>query len=199
MKRLLTMLSLALVVLLITPCAFAQYDPVDHVELGVFGEYYRFSAANDANLLGIGVRAGASVAPMLQVEADVSYDFQKAFSEGFTSTSGGSVSFSNSNVKRYDGLFGFKLQTPGAVKFFVLAQGGATSFVFSPASASFSGFTSTLGNLRSSSVIAEFYPGGGIEAFIGPIGLRVDVGDEIYFANKTRNNLRVTFGPSIRF
>ncbi len=199
MKRLFTMLSFGLVILLVTPCAFAQYDPANHVELGVFGEYYRFGAAGDANMLGVGGRVGANVLPMLQVEADFSYDFEKAFSEGFTSTSGGSVSFSNSRVKRYDGLFGFKLETPGAVKFFLLAQGGATSFVFSPASASVSGFTSTLGNLRSNNVIAEFYPGGGIEAFFGPIGLRVDVGDEIYFANTTRNNLRVTFGPSIRF
>ncbi|MGH9736023.1 MAG: hypothetical protein ACRD8A_15705 [Candidatus Acidiferrales bacterium] len=199
MKRFLMPLSFAVVVLLVTPCAFAQYDPANHVELGVFGEYYRFSAADNANLLGVGARASANVLPMLQVEADVSYDFQRAFTEGFTSTSGGSVTFSNSNVKRYDGLFGFKLETPGAVKFFVLAQGGATSFVFSRASASFSGFTSTLGNLRANNLVAEFYPGGGIEAFLGPIGLRFDVGDEIYFADRTRNNLRVTFGPSIRF
>jgi hypothetical protein len=27
----------------------------------------------------------------------------------------------------------------------------------------------------------------------------VDVGDEIYFQNGAHNNLRITFGPSIRF
>jgi len=199
MKGFLVPFSFALAISLITPCAFAQNDPANHVELGVFGEYYRFSAGGNANLLGVGARASANVLPMLQVEADVSYDFQKAFSEGFTSTSGGAVTFSNSNVKRYDGLFGFKVESPGPVKFFLLAQGGATSFAFSPASASFAGFTSTLGNLRTTNIVAEFYPGGGVEAFFGPIGLRVDVGDEMYFANTTRNNLRVTFGPSIRF
>ena len=43
------------------------------------------------------------------------------------------------------------------------------------------------------------YPGGGVEAFAGPIGLRVEVGDEIYMNNGANNNLRVTFSPSIRF
>lgn len=199
MKRLLVSLGFGLLILLVTPCAFGQKDPGNNVELGVFGEYYRFGAGGNANLFGIGGRASANVLPMLQVEADASYDFQRAFTEGFTSTSGGAIFFQNSKVKRYSGLFGFKLETPGSVKFFVLAQGGATSFVFSPAPASFSGFTSTLGNLRTQDVIAQFYPGVGVEAFLGPIGLRLDVGDAIYFANKTRSNLLVTFGPSIRF
>ena len=43
------------------------------------------------------------------------------------------------------------------------------------------------------------FPGGGIEGFWGPIGLRLDVGDEIYMADGANNNLRVTFGPTIRF
>jgi len=29
--------------------------------------------------------------------------------------------------------------------------------------------------------------------------LRLEVGDEIYFDDGTQNNLRVTFGPQIRF
>jgi hypothetical protein len=43
------------------------------------------------------------------------------------------------------------------------------------------------------------YPGGGIETFVGPVGLRVEAGDEMYFNSGTNNNLRVTFSPSIRF
>jgi hypothetical protein len=31
------------------------------------------------------------------------------------------------------------------------------------------------------------------------IGLRADIGDEISFANGAHNNLRVIFGPYIRF
>jgi hypothetical protein len=43
------------------------------------------------------------------------------------------------------------------------------------------------------------YPGGGVEGFWGPFGLRAEVGDEIYLRNGTFNNLRVTFGPQLRF
>ena len=43
------------------------------------------------------------------------------------------------------------------------------------------------------------YPGGGVEGFFGPVGLRLEVGDDIYFDNGARNNIRVTFGPTIRF
>ena len=60
-------------------------------------------------------------------------------------------------------------------------------------------FFSSVGNLGTQDVIAEVYPGGRIEGFIGPIGLRVDVGDEMYFANGTYHNFRLTFGPTIRF
>jgi len=48
-------------------------------------------------------------------------------------------------------------------------------------------------------VKAALYPGVGGEAFWGPLGLRLDAGDEIYFANGARNNLRIAFGPTIRF
>jgi hypothetical protein len=38
-----------------------------------------------------------------------------------------------------------------------------------------------------------------LAAYIGFLGLRADIGDEISFANGAHNNLRVTFGPYIRF
>jgi len=44
-----------------------------------------------------------------------------------------------------------------------------------------------------------FDPGGGLEAFLGPIGLCADVGDGICLDNGTYNNLRVTLGPTLRF
>jgi hypothetical protein len=42
-------------------------------------------------------------------------------------------------------------------------------------------------------------PGGGVETTLGPVGLRLDVGDEMYFSNGTHHNLKVMFGPYIRF
>jgi hypothetical protein len=46
---------------------------------------------------------------------------------------------------------------------------------------------------------AAIYPAGGVEAILGPVGLRFELGDEIYFNNGGHNNLRITFGPTLRF
>jgi hypothetical protein len=62
-----------------------------------------------------------------------------------------------------------------------------------------SGFKSAIEDVTTGNTAAAIYPGVGLEGFLGPIGLRADVGDEIYFKNGTHNNLRVTFDPTIRF
>lgn len=62
-----------------------------------------------------------------------------------------------------------------------------------------SGFQSAIGEVTTGNTAAAIYPGVGVEGFLGPIGLRAEVGDEIYFKNGTHNNLRATFGPTLRF
>jgi len=62
-----------------------------------------------------------------------------------------------------------------------------------------SGFTNAFNSVDTGATRFAVYPGGGVEAFLGPIGLRLDVGDEIYFLNGAQNNLRVTFGPHFKF
>jgi hypothetical protein len=49
------------------------------------------------------------------------------------------------------------------------------------------------------SLNVAIYPGGGVEASLGPVGLRLELGDEIYFNKGAHNNLRITFGPILRF
>lgn len=200
MKRLPTLFVIAAVVCLVAPGAFAQTPAYrssgggDHVEGGIFGEFYRMDQA-DTNLGGVGARLSFNVAPILQLEAEMSYDFEAVFIENFPDGS-----FQRTSTRRIDGLFGPKLQTNrGPFRFFVTAKGGATSFGFNPHGVTFGEFGSTVDNLRFRDAIAEFYPGGGVEAFLGPIGLRLDVGDEIYFTANPHHNLRVTFGPTIRF
>jgi hypothetical protein len=78
-------------------------------------------------------------------------------------------------------------------------KGGGDDFMFSSAPVTFSTFASSFSRLRTDNLVGVVYAGGGIEAYLGPIGLRIDVGDEIYFQSGAHNNLRVTFGPSIRF
>ena len=97
------------------------------------------------------------------------------------------------------GMVGPKLQTSGPVRVFVTVKGGFTNFRFDPRPATFSTFTSSVDNLRAGNVNATFYPGGGVEAFLGPIGLRVDVGDEIIFAHGAHHNWRMPGGSLVKF
>jgi hypothetical protein len=62
-----------------------------------------------------------------------------------------------------------------------------------------SGFKGALGGVTDGNTRFAVYPGAGIEGFWGPFGLRLDVGDLLYFDSGAQNNLRVTFGPQIRF
>jgi len=198
-------LSFAFLVLagvsLVAPRAFSQnqppYQEKDHLELGVYGEFYRFDQAN-IDLAGAGARLSVNVKPLIQLEAEMTYDFSQVFTEKFTS--GGGITFANTGTRRIDGLFGPKFETNrGPVRLFFTTKGGATTFGFDPRPVTFGTFFSSVDNLRARDAIAEFYPGAGLEGFIGPVGLRLDVGDEMYFANNVYHNLRVTFGPTIRF
>jgi hypothetical protein len=177
------------------PAIFAQ----DHVEAGIFGEMFRWNEAS-TNFAGVGGRVGVNLAPMVQLEAETSYDFEQSFTEGFRNPTNGSITLATSDLRLVHGMIGPRFQTnKGPVRLFVTAKGGAMSFMFSHAPATIGTFGSTISNLRASDLNAVFYPGGGAEAFLGPIGLRFDIGDEIYFAGGAQNNLRITFGPSIRF
>jgi hypothetical protein len=172
-------------------------DSLNHVEVGTFGEYIKFSETS-TNLAGVGGRLSVNIASHVQLEAEMGYGFNQVFTETFDNGSG-TITAVNSNVRLLHGLFGPKIQTKGPVRLFLTAKGGAMDFMFDTRPPSFATFTSSVDNLRTNNVSAVFYPGGGAEAFIGPIGLRFDVGDEMYFNNGTHHNLRITFGPSIRF
>ena len=65
--------------------------------------------------------------------------------------------------------------------------------------ASGSTFSSAVAGVDTGGNYLAVYSGGGIEGFAGPVGIRVEAGDEIYFNNGARNNLRLEFGPTFRF
>ena len=176
------------------PIANAQ----DHAEVGAFVDYFRLGETT-TNFVGLGGRAGVNVGRHVQLEAEMAYDFNRAFTEGFTDTSTGTITTQSSNIRVLHGLFGPKFQTAGPVRFFVTVKGGFANFRFDPTPASFSTFSSSVNNLRNNNVDGAFYPGGGLEAFLGPIGLRLEVGDEVIFANGAHSNWKVTFGPQLRF
>lgn len=194
MKR---MLHGLVVLALFSPVVSAQGYSAGHAEFGVFADYFRLNQTR-TNLAGVGARLSLSVSPHAQLEAQMAYDFEQGFTERFM-PSGGALSVQRSDLRLLHGMFGPKLQTPGPIRLFVTAKGGFDNFGFSRAPATLGTFTSTVSGLRSDNWNAVFYPGGGVETFLGPIGLRLDVGDEIYFNHGANHNLSLTFGPTIRF
>lgn len=190
-----TVVTFVAAIACLAPLASAQ----DHGQVGAFVDYLNLSQTS-TSFVGLGGRAAFNANRYIGFEAEIGYDFNQAFSETYTPSGAGSVTVVRSNLRILDGLFGPTLSTGhGPVRVFVTAKGGFMDFLFDPRPASFDTFSSSVTNLRASSVDGVFYPGGGVEGFIGPLGLRLDVGDEIYFNGSAHNNLRVTFGPSIRF
>lgn len=190
----------------VLPVARAQ-DSKNHVEIGVFGDYFRMGSRGPSlastgaiSFGGVGARLSINVSRRWQIEPEMNYDFAASFSEGFEGPSGSVAGFNKTSLRILHGMIGPKFQSGGgAFRAFLTIKGGGANFIFSSAPVTFSTFSSSVSGLRTNNVVGVVYPGGGIEAYLGPFGLRLDVGDEIYFENGAHNNLRITAGPSIRF
>jgi len=99
-----------------------------------------------------------------------------------------------------EGLFGPKIVAGhGAIRPFFALKGGFVNFRLDPRAVNGANVISSIENLRANNVSGMLYPGAGLEGHIGPVGLRLEAGDEIYFAGSTHHNLRAAFGPFIRF
>lgn len=191
MKRI--ALYLLLCGFVIIPAASAQ----DHVAVGAYADYFHLSQTN-TNFGGLGGRFGFGVEHHVMLEAEMSYDFSQVFTEEFFSSP--SITVQRTNMRLLHGLFGPKVAL-GHSNFhpFVTLKGGFLNTRFDPAPATLGTFTSSVADLRAKDVMGSLYPGGGIEGHLGPIGLRLEAGDEIYFNNGAHNNLRISAGPYIRF
>jgi hypothetical protein len=179
---------------LAAPSVFAQ----DHVAVGAYADFFRLSQT-DSNFAGVGIRAGFGVSHHVMLEAEMSYDFDRVFTENFDNGTG-NVTVNRTNIRLLHGLFGPKVSL-GHSNFhpFVTLKGGVLNSHLSGAPATIGNFFSDVQNLRDDNVMGTLYPGGGIEGHLGPIGLRFDAGDEIYFNHGAHNNFRAAFGPYIRF
>ena len=192
-------LLLLLVCLAAVPCLRAQEE--ERFEAGAFADYFR-SGATGTNMFGLGGRAGVGLFPHLMLEGEMSFDFNRGFEDAFTNTTtGGGVSFITSGTKTLHGLFGprWTLQR-GRIHPFVEAKVGFINYMFNNEPVGFNSFVNQIQNLRAQNVNATLLLGGGLEGrIVGPVGLRMDVGDEMYFNNGTQHGLKVTFGPIVRF
>jgi hypothetical protein len=101
--------------LLLLSCGLALPSAVraqssDHIEVGVFAEYLNLSTTDPhINFVGVGGRAGFNVRPAVQLEAEMSYDFERNFTSVFSN--GISTQFVTTRLRPLTGLFGPKFQT----------------------------------------------------------------------------------------
>lgn len=179
---------------------FASAQETEHVQVGVFADYFRL-AQTDSNFAGLGARVGVIAFHNIKLEGEMSYDFNRAFTESFTDSTTGAVIIRRSGLRTLHGEIGPKvnLGEHWHVHPFVTLKGGFVNFHVSNAPATIGTFFSSVDNLRRKNVDGVIYPGGGLEGHLGPLGIRFDIGDELYFNSGAHNNLRMSFGPYIRF
>jgi hypothetical protein len=197
--RLIAVLT-ALAILLAAP-ALLVAQTENHVEVGPFVDYLRFDRTNTINFVGAGGRIGFYVNPYTSLEAEMSYDFARTFVG--TSTNTLNTSVTATKLRPLTGLFGPRFQFGnGPFDFFATGKLGFVNFN-SVANKNLSnlgtGFNNQIAGITDGDTRFALYPGIGIEGFWGHFGLRLDVGDEIYFLDGARNNLKVNFGPHFRF
>lgn len=184
---------------------FAQENGgMTHGEVGVYADYFRFTPGSGtaANFVGAGGRAAYRF-HFMAMEAEMNYDFARNFTTSYSTPSGTTTTttFVRTSVRPLTGLFGptFYAGT-GALRAFATGKVGFIDFSTSNSGVvSGSTFTNSVAGVGGAGTHLAVYPGGGLEAYIGPFGIRLEAGDEVYLNNGTYNNLRVTLGPELRF
>ena len=191
-----TSLALLICFLVGTSSLFAQ----KRLEAGVFLDYLDVSQTSTNNF-GLGARFGYRVHREVTLEGELAYGYGINFGETYRNIVNGDIAaLENTSAVVTHGLFGPKLQPAGGgFRPFITLKGGFMDFRLSPGLLPLSNAVSTLLGLRTSSWNAAIYPAAGVEAAIGPVGLRFEVGDDVYFNSGAHNNLRLTFGPIARF
>ena len=172
----------------------------DHGAVGIFADYFRFAPASSSkatNFVGFGARAAFNTGHHVQIEGEMNYDFERNFTSTFNN--GVSTSFTTTRLRPLTGLFGPKFATPGPFKFFVTGKVGFIHFTETNAAVTPGTVGTAISGVGGPGTHLALYPGAGFEGFWGVFGLRAEFGDELYLANGTHNNLRVTFGPQLRF
>jgi len=181
-------------------CSWWQARAQSRAEAGLMLDYLGVSQTGTPNL-GLGARFGYRIHRNVILEGELAYDYGVNFHELYIDVTNGKVAaIERTSIGVTDGLLGPMLQpSHGHFRPFVTLKGGFMDFRLSPSLLPYSTEVSTILGLRTSNWNAALYPGGGAEASLGPVGLRLEAGDAIYFNRGAHNNLRITFGPIVRF
>lgn len=170
------------------------------MEAGVFLDSLQISQTNTDNF-GLGARFAYRVYSHVMMEGELAYDYGVNFQETYNNIANGSASaIARTSIGVTEGFFGPMLAPAhGRLRPFVAMKAGFVDFRLSPSLIPYSNVVSTVFGIRTSTLNAAFNPAGGAEASLGPVGLRLEFGDAIYFNNGAHHNLRITFGPIVRF
>lgn len=170
------------------------------VEAGVFIDYLSISQTSTSNF-GLGARLGFRLHRNVMMEGELAYDYGINFDEAYRNIASGNITaIERTSIGVTHGLFGPKLQpSGGGFRPFVTLKGGFVDFRLSPSLVPYNNVVSAILGIRTSNLNAAIYPATGVEASLGPVGLRLELGDEVYFNRGAHNNLRITFGPILRF
>jgi hypothetical protein len=174
----------------------AQED--EKFQAGVFADYFR-SGATGTDMFGLGGRLGVDLVPHVTLEGDMAFDFNRGFNNAF-SYNGGGASFITSGVKTLDAFFGPRYTfTHGRIRPFVELKAGFIDYMFNNVPVGSTSVSNGIQNLLNQNINAALLAGGGVEGKVGPVAVRFDVADQMYFNHGAQQGLRVTFGPLIRF
>jgi hypothetical protein len=178
----------------------SQARAQSRMEAGLLLDYLNVSQTQTPNL-GLGGRFGYRIHRRVMLEGELAYGLGVNFNELYVNIANGDVAaIGRTSIGVTEGLVGPMLQ-PGRGHFrpFVSVKGGFIDFRLSPSLLPYGTLISSVLGIRTSNLDAALYPGAGADASLGPIGLRLEFGDLLYFNNGAHNNLRITFGPVIRF
>jgi hypothetical protein len=170
------------------------------IELGVFLDSLSISQTSTNNF-GLGARFGYRIHRNVLLEGELAYDYGINFDEAYLNVSTGNlVAIEHTSIGITHGLFGPMLQrSSGHLHPYATFKAGFIDFRLSASLLPYSDIVSTVFGLRTSNVNAALYPAAGLETTLGPLGLRLEGGDEMYLNSGAHHNLRITFGPILRF
>src|SRR5262249_10502429 len=149
------------------------------VEAGIFLDYLSISQTSTGNF-GLGGRFGYRIHQNVMLEGELAYDYGINFDEVYRNISNGDIAaIGRTSVGVTHSLFGPALEpATGALRPFASLKVGFVDFRLSPSLLPLSTVTTTILGLRTSSLNVAIYPGAGLEASLGPVGVRVELGDE---------------------
>ncbi len=175
-------------------CAAAQ---AQHGEIGFYGDYLRFPPAS---LGGPGLKVLVALGRHVALEGEGSYYFNRTFDDVAVDPTTGATSVIHARMHATNWLGGLSFSKPSPrIRPFITMKMGLLTINPSSLPAPLVSTNAILNEIRSSHGNFAIFPGGGVEAYSGKWGFRLDIGDEIYFSNGANSNLRITFGPNYVF